>query len=235
MSVSGSDVIREMKLSRGPIGHVTGSARSQPRQPDEPAAVAGPPRGRAAPAPLLLRRRKSNSFKFCARNRSKTSASPRSTTTAPRGRAFPRWSSARERRRPRLRPSRAGSSTPGKACSSHGLPPTRSKRSAPNSPPPVTTNWPAASRWTWARPRRGRGTILVAAAGTADLPVAEEAAVTAEIMGNSVDRLYDVGVAGLHRLLSAARPARRRPRHHRRRRDGRGAALAWSAGWWTSR
>ena len=48
----------------------------------------------------------------------------------------------------------------------------------------------------------GRGTILVAAAGTADLPVAEEAAVSAEVMGNAVDRLYDVGVAGLHRLLS---------------------------------
>ena len=49
---------------------------------------------------------------------------------------------------------------------------------------------------------RGKGTILVAAAGTADLPVAEEAAVTASIMGNTVDRLFDVGVAGLHRLLS---------------------------------
>jgi NCAIR mutase (PurE)-related protein len=48
----------------------------------------------------------------------------------------------------------------------------------------------------------GRGTILVAAAGTADLPVAEEAAVSADIMGNTVDRLYDVGVAGLHRLLA---------------------------------
>ncbi len=48
----------------------------------------------------------------------------------------------------------------------------------------------------------GRGIIVVAAAGTADLPVAEEAAVTAEIMGNQVDRLYDVGVAGLHRLLA---------------------------------
>ena len=48
---------------------------------------------------------------------------------------------------------------------------------------------------------RGRGTILIAAAGTADLPVAEEAAVTADVMGNTVDRLYDVGVAGLHRLL----------------------------------
>src|SRR5205814_8976894 len=48
---------------------------------------------------------------------------------------------------------------------------------------------------------RGRGTIVIAAAGTADLPVAEEAAITAEVMGNTVDRVYDVGVAGLHRLL----------------------------------
>jgi NCAIR mutase (PurE)-related protein len=48
----------------------------------------------------------------------------------------------------------------------------------------------------------GRGTILVTAAGTADLPVAEEAVTSAEIMGNTVDRLYDVGVAGLHRLLA---------------------------------
>jgi NCAIR mutase (PurE)-related protein len=48
----------------------------------------------------------------------------------------------------------------------------------------------------------GRGTIVVVAAGTADLPVAEEAVISAEIMGNTVDRLYDVGVAGLHRLLS---------------------------------
>lgn len=47
----------------------------------------------------------------------------------------------------------------------------------------------------------GVGTVLIAAAGTSDLPVAEEAAVTAEVMGNTVDRLYDVGVAGLHRLL----------------------------------
>jgi NCAIR mutase (PurE)-related protein len=49
---------------------------------------------------------------------------------------------------------------------------------------------------------QGRGTIVVAAAGTADLPVAEEAAVCAEVMGNTVDRVYDVGVAGLHRLLA---------------------------------
>ena len=48
----------------------------------------------------------------------------------------------------------------------------------------------------------GRGTVAIAAAGTADLPVAEEAAVAAELMGNTVDRIYDVGVAGLHRLLA---------------------------------
>ena len=47
----------------------------------------------------------------------------------------------------------------------------------------------------------GAGTIALASAGTSDLPVAEEAAVTAELMGNTVDRLYDVGVAGIHRLL----------------------------------
>jgi NCAIR mutase (PurE)-related protein len=47
----------------------------------------------------------------------------------------------------------------------------------------------------------GKGTIVVASAGTSDLPVAEEAARTAELMGNDVVRIYDVGVAGLHRLL----------------------------------
>jgi NCAIR mutase (PurE)-related protein len=45
------------------------------------------------------------------------------------------------------------------------------------------------------------GVILVICAGTADIPVAEEAAVTADVMGNRVERLYDVGVAGLHRLV----------------------------------
>ncbi|MGE0703297.1 MAG: nickel pincer cofactor biosynthesis protein LarB [Vicinamibacterales bacterium] len=49
---------------------------------------------------------------------------------------------------------------------------------------------------------QGKGTILVVAAGTSDFPVAEEAACTATVMGNQVDRLYDVGVAGLHRLLA---------------------------------
>jgi len=47
----------------------------------------------------------------------------------------------------------------------------------------------------------GKGTVLIACAGTSDLPVAEEAAVTADLLGNRVDRLYDVGVAGIHRLL----------------------------------
>lgn len=53
-------------------------------------------------------------------------------------------------------------------------------------------------------PPAGQGTILVVSAGTADLPVAEEAAVSAELMGSRVERLYDVGVAGLHRLLNSA-------------------------------
>ena len=48
----------------------------------------------------------------------------------------------------------------------------------------------------------GHGTIVVATGGTSDIPVAEEAAITAEVLGNKVTRLYDVGVAGLHRLLS---------------------------------
>ena len=46
------------------------------------------------------------------------------------------------------------------------------------------------------------GTILIATAGTADIAVAEEAAVTAEMLGNPVQRVYDVGVAGIHRLLA---------------------------------
>jgi NCAIR mutase (PurE)-related protein len=48
----------------------------------------------------------------------------------------------------------------------------------------------------------GRGTILVISAGTSDLPVAAEAAITARLMGNRVEELYDVGVAGIHRLLA---------------------------------
>lgn len=51
----------------------------------------------------------------------------------------------------------------------------------------------------------GRGFILVATGGTTDVPVAEEAALTAEAMGNEVKRVYDVGVSGIHRLLSHAK------------------------------
>ena len=48
----------------------------------------------------------------------------------------------------------------------------------------------------------GTGEVLVVSAGTSDIPVAEEAAVTARVLGSRVERLYDVGVAGIHRLLS---------------------------------
>jgi NCAIR mutase (PurE)-related protein len=49
---------------------------------------------------------------------------------------------------------------------------------------------------------RGKGKLAVICAGTSDIPVAEEAQVTAEVMGNEVDSIYDVGVAGIHRLLA---------------------------------
>ena len=63
---------------------------------------------------------------------------------------------------------------------------------------------PSARAATWsARPVLvlGKGAVLVVSAGTSDIPVAEEAAITATMMGNRVERLYDVGVAGIHRLL----------------------------------
>jgi NCAIR mutase (PurE)-related protein len=61
-----------------------------------------------------------------------------------------------------------------------------------------------------ARPRgdRGRGFIAVVSAGTSDLPVAEEAALTAEFLGHRVERVTDVGVAGLHRVLAASEDLR---------------------------
>ncbi len=52
------------------------------------------------------------------------------------------------------------------------------------------------------RKKYGKGIIAVVSAGTSDIPVAEEAVVTAEVMGNDVEHLYDVGVAGIHRLLA---------------------------------
>jgi NCAIR mutase (PurE)-related protein len=63
---------------------------------------------------------------------------------------------------------------------------------------------PLARAITLHRDRKlhGRGVIAVVSAGTSDIPVAEEAVVTAELMGNRVQHLYDVGVAGIHRLLA---------------------------------
>ena len=57
-------------------------------------------------------------------------------------------------------------------------------------------------------PVQGRGTVLVVCAGSSDLPVAEEARVTAEVLGNHVEALYDVGIAGIHRLLNHNRKLR---------------------------
>jgi NCAIR mutase (PurE)-related protein len=53
-----------------------------------------------------------------------------------------------------------------------------------------------------ARPRKKEGLVLVVSAGTSDAPVAEEACVTAEAMGCNVERLFDVGIAGIHRIIS---------------------------------
>ena len=78
----------------------------------------------------------------------------------------------------------------------------------------------------------GNGPIVIAAAGTSDLPVAEEAAVTAEMLGNEVVRLYDVGVAGIHRLARACRRLSRGPASWWRWRAWR---ARWPAWWAVSR
>lgn len=67
---------------------------------------------------------------------------------------------------------------------------------------PQVTYHSAARMLTWSgEKKKGTGNVMVLSGGTADIPVAEEAAITAEMMGASVERVYDVGVAGLHRLL----------------------------------
>jgi NCAIR mutase (PurE)-related protein len=70
---------------------------------------------------------------------------------------------------------------------------------------PQATYHPVASLITFRQNdiAPGKGSIVVASAGTSDQPVAEEAALTAELMGNTVERVYDVGVAGIHRVLDA--------------------------------
>jgi NCAIR mutase (PurE)-related protein len=70
---------------------------------------------------------------------------------------------------------------------------------------PEARYYPASRALTLSRgetPDQGRGLIMVICAGTSDIPVAEEAAVTARIMGHRVETVYDCGVAGLHRLLA---------------------------------
>jgi NCAIR mutase (PurE)-related protein len=70
---------------------------------------------------------------------------------------------------------------------------------------PAARYYPDSQALTLSRgevPQRSRGLILVISAGTSDIPVAEEALVTARIMGHQAEALYDVGVAGLHRLLA---------------------------------
>lgn len=54
----------------------------------------------------------------------------------------------------------------------------------------------------WDREKKTVGNIVIASGGTSDMPVCEEAAITAEVLGNKVTRVYDVGVAGIHRLLA---------------------------------
>jgi NCAIR mutase (PurE)-related protein len=84
--------------------------------------------------------------------------------------------------------------------------PTDALRALTHAFPPVEIN--ALGRCAYLAPAEpppsGRGTILIVTAGTSDLPVAEEAAVTARALGNVVERLTDVGVAGIHRVLSGA-------------------------------
>ena len=68
---------------------------------------------------------------------------------------------------------------------------------------------------------RGKGTILVVSAGTSDIPVAEEASTTSAFFGNVTETLYDVGVAGIHRLFQNLDLLKKGPGHHRGRGHGR--------------
>jgi pyridinium-3,5-biscarboxylic acid mononucleotide synthase len=83
-------------------------------------------------------------------------------------------------------------------------------RARPSAFERVSSRWPKAQYHELARAivvpekgrkRAGRSGVMIVCAGTSDVPVAEEAGLTAELMGSRVDRLYDVGVSGIHRLL----------------------------------
>ncbi len=69
-------------------------------------------------------------------------------------------------------------------------------------------------------PPPGNGKIAIITAGTSDIPVAEEAAVTCDILGNEIDRIYDVGVAGIHRLFGSIRSHQGCPCYYHSCRDG---------------
>ena len=83
-------------------------------------------------------------------------------------------------------------------------------RVSPESASAVLAKYPEGEHFPRARAIRywrdravqGRGKITVVCAGTSDIPVAQEARITAEVMGNSVDEIHDIGVAGIHRLMS---------------------------------
>jgi len=98
--------------------------------------------------------------------------------------------------RRRLRSSRSRGAWPSTTATS--LPRGPIRRSRPPSPRPACPRLSRGGRLLIVRPEPGeeRGLIVVAAAGTADLPVAEEAALVAEALGNRVERVYDCGVAG---------------------------------------
>lgn len=83
------------------------------------------------------------------------------------------------------------------------------------------------------RPKKG-GKLIVVAAGTSDLPVAEEAAMTAELYGNQVERVYDVGVAGIHRLCIGFRLWKTRMPLSQWQ-VWRGHWSVWSVVWWPVR
>ncbi len=87
---------------------------------------------------------------------------------------------------------------------SSSLAPTKARlaRFATLLPTPNGTNRRVSSRIRRDKTNQGVGSIAVVTAGTSDIPVAEEAALTAETMGNTVDRIWDAGVAGIHRVLS---------------------------------
>ena len=81
----------------------------------------------------------------------------------------------------------------------------------------------------------GKGKIAVVCAGTSDYSVAEEAQVTAEVMGNEVDAIHDIGVAGIHRLMQNRERLMRGAGGYRRAREWKARCRASWAEWWRLR